>query len=227
MAEAERKRWAAVNSSMGFTLLELIISITIIGIIALIIAGATRVAFRSVDSGERRVESLERIRSSLNILNSQIQSEIPLTYDEEGSRQYYFRGGKDFLQFTTNYSLTGAERGYVLASYRVARGEHGREVLYLTENGIGMENKTETKLLDVFHEISFEYYYKDPTAEQGNWVREWTDEAVMPDKLRVHFVEGARDLSLIIPLRAKGTLAQTPVQVQGTPGVATRRIPVR
>jgi general secretion pathway protein J len=62
----------------GLTLLELIISITIIGIIILIITGAMQLSFRSVESGEKKIEALERMRSSLAVIDSQIQSEIPL-----------------------------------------------------------------------------------------------------------------------------------------------------
>src|SRR3989337_1653647 len=61
------------SRSAGFTLLDLIISITIIGIMVLIIAGATRLGFRSVDAGEKKIESLERMRSSLSLISSQIQ----------------------------------------------------------------------------------------------------------------------------------------------------------
>ena len=215
--DAQERPSVPLGSCGGFTLLELIISITIIGIIVLIISGAMRLGFRSVDAGERKVEALERIRSSLTVIDSQLQSQIPLTYDRDGSRQYYFKGGRDFVQFSTNYSLFGAERGYVLASYRVAAGEHGKEALYLSENGIGMENRTETKLLDSFDQVYFEYFYKDPTAEQGSWVQQWPDETMIPEKMRVHFVEGRRDLALIIPLRARGSLTQSPVPSQGTP----------
>ncbi len=213
---ASRITHHALRSGSGFTLLELIISITIIGIMVLIIAGATRLGFRSVDAGEKKIESLERIRSSLSLISSQIQSEIPLTYDENGSRKYYFKGSRDSMQFPTNYSLAGEERGYVLVSYRVITGDRGKQVLYLTENGIGMENRIETKLLDVFDEIYFEYFYKKPAAEQGNWVQQWTDETAIPEKVRVHFVEGANDLAMIIPMRSRGSLTQRPSAALGT-----------
>lgn len=211
MRETEgRASLQQARGERGFTLLELVISITLIGIIVLIISGAMRLGFRSVDSGEKKIEYLERMRSTLSLINSQVQSEIPLTFDEEGSRKYYFKGDRDSLSFPTTYSLTGGERGYVLAAYRVIPGDRGKQILYLKESGIGMSNGTETKLLDVFDAISFEYFYKEPTAEQGNWVPQWTNETLMPDKIRVHFVEGAKDLALIIPMRAKGSLTQAP-----------------
>jgi general secretion pathway protein J len=209
--------------SSGFTLLELVISITIIGIIVLIITGATRLAFRSVDAGEKRIEYLERMRSSLWLLNSQIQSEIPLTIDDNGSRKYFFTGNRTFLQFPTNYSLVGGNRGYVLAAYQVASGDRGKKILSMTESGIGMGGGIETRLLDVFDEISFEYFYREPAAEQGTWVQEWTDETSTPEKIRVHFADRSGSFSLLIPMRARGSLAQKPALTQDSSSSANTR----
>ena len=197
------------RSQKGFTLLELIISITLLGIIVLIVTSASRLGFRSVDAGERKIESLERLRTSLNIIESQIQSEVPLTYaQDDGSRKYYFKGNRTSLQFSTNSSLLSGQRGYVLASYSVVQDQQGKQALYVSENCVGVENKTETKLLDGFDEIYFEYFYKDPTAEQGTWVFDYPDDVSMPEKVAVHMVQKARDLSLIIPMRTPGSLAQ-------------------
>ena len=204
----ESKRLKIFNiDEAGFTLLELTISIALIGIIVLIIAGAMRLGFRSVDSGEKKIESLERMRASLNIIDSQIQSEMPLTYDDEGVRKFYFKGERKFMQFATNYSIWGGEKGYVVAAYKVESGDNGKEVLYVSENIIGIEGKRDTKLFDNFETIYFEYFFKDPTEEEGEWVDQWTDEKVnIPEKIKLHLVEGTRDLSMIIPFRARGPL---------------------
>src|SRR4030042_3127635 len=126
-----------------------------------------RLGSRSVASGEERIESLERIRTSLNIIDSQIQSEIPLTYiDEDSNKKYYFKGEKEFMQFTTNYSIWGGEKGYVTATYKVEAGENGKQILYATEKIIGLEGERSTKLFDTFENIFFEYFYKDPAEEE-------------------------------------------------------------
>ena len=192
----------------GFTLIELIISIAILGIIILIITGALRLGFRSVESGEKKIEAHERIRSSLAIIDSQIQSEIPLTYDDEGERKYYFLGERGFMQFASNYSIWGMGQGYVIATYIVETGENGKQVLNATENTVGVENTRTTRLFDTFDTIYFEFFYKDPTEEEGMWVDEWADEFSMPERIRIHLVEGMRDFSMIIPMRARGSLAQ-------------------
>jgi general secretion pathway protein J len=197
------------NSRMGFTLIELTISIAIISILVLIIFGAMRLGYRSFDSGEKKIESYERLRASLNIIDSQIQSEIPLTYfDEDGNRKYYFEGNRESMQFTTNYSIWGGDKGYVIATYKVEPGDNGKQILYASENIIGIDFKRDTKLFDSFETIYFEYFFKDPAEEEGKWVDQWTDDVNIPEKIKLHLVENARDLVLIIPFRSTGVMTQ-------------------
>jgi len=194
-----------LDSRKGFTLLELVVSIALMGIIILIIGGAMRLGARSIESGEKRIEVLERIRSSFNIVDSQLQSSLPLTYEDNAEYKYYFKGEREFMQFATNYSIWGGEKGYVVTAYTVKEGERGKEILYASENIIGMGGTRETKLFDTFERIYFEYFYKGPTDEVGAWVDQWKDNTMIPEKVRLHLIEGARDLSLIIPLRVKGS----------------------
>jgi len=192
----------------GFTLIELIISIAIIGIILLIITGAMQLGFRSVESGERKIEAHERMRSSLAIIDSQIQSEIPLTYDDEGDRKYYFLGERGFMRFASNYSIWGMGRGYVIATYTVERDENGKQVLNATENTVGVDNAQTARLFEAFDMIYFEYFYRDPTREEGEWVEEWTDEFTIPEKVKIHLVKDSQDFSMIIPVRSRGSMVQ-------------------
>jgi hypothetical protein len=169
-----------------------------------------RLGYRSVDAGERKIESLERMRVSLTLIDSQIQSEIPLTIDENGSRKYYFKGEKGTLLFPSNYSLWGGQMGYVVVTYSVIPDARGKQTLWISESIIGAENKNETKLFESLDEISFQYFYKGPTDQEGSWVEQWTDTTDIPEKVSVRLVQGTRELSLIIPMRARGSLARQP-----------------
>lgn len=196
----------SVNSQKGFTLLELTISITMLALIVLIIAGTLRLGYRSIESAERKIEASERMRVSFHVIDSQIQSYIPLTYIENGERRYYFKGNKTSMQFSTNYSVWGGERGYVVSTYDVVASENNKQALLVTENVVGIELARQTKLLENFDSISFKYYYKDPTEEHGKWIEEWTDETTVPQKIKIHLSSDTGNTEMIIPLRIRTSL---------------------
>jgi len=186
----------------GFTLIELTISIALIGIIILVVAGTLRLGYRSVERGEKRIESLERIRSSLNIVDSQIQSFVPISYDDDGEKKYYFTGERGMMQFSTNYSIWGGEKGYVVATYTITTADNGKQFLSAAETIVGMGSGRETKLFTNFDTIAFAYFLRDPTEEEGKWVEQVTEDDGLPEKIALRLTEGVRDFTMVIPLRA-------------------------
>ena len=185
----------------GFTLLELVVSFAILGFIVVIVAGAMRLGVHAVDSGEKKIDSIERVRTSLNIIDSQIESEAPLTFNDDGETKLYFAGQRDSMRFATNYSIWGGESGYVVVNYKVEPDEDGKQSLSVSENVIGIDEERETKLFTGMDSIYFEYFYKGPTDENGSWVDTWTEDTLVPEKVKLHLVKGREDFSIIIPMR--------------------------
>jgi general secretion pathway protein J len=198
-----------LNRVAGFTLLELIISITLVAIIVLIISVAANLGYRSFNAGEKKMNAVERLRSSLTIIDAQIQSGVPLTLEEGGVKQYYFAGEQDSLKFSTNYSIWGGQRGYVIVNYRVDTDDRGKRTLFASEYKVGMENQKETKLLEGFDEITFDYYKQDATEEEGEWITQWVDEEMMPIRIRINLVRGSNSLSYIMPVRVGGAIGES------------------
>jgi hypothetical protein len=196
--------------------LELLISIAIIGIMIFILMAVLRLGFRTVGSGEKKMDSLERARTSLNIIDAQVQSGFPLTYEENGEKLNVLQGSRESLELATNYSIWEGEKGYVIVSYQVIETTGGKKALTVSEKAIGHANKQSLILLDLFDDLYFEYYYRDPTEEEGKWVDQWTEKTLSPEKIRLHLVNGKKDLAVIFPLRAGGgrplSLVQSPIQ---------------
>ncbi|HME46399.1 MAG TPA: prepilin-type N-terminal cleavage/methylation domain-containing protein [Syntrophorhabdales bacterium] len=254
----------------GFTLLELIISISMLVIIIVIISAAMNIASRSIAAGEKKVEALERLRTSLSIMNAQIQSATPLTYSDQGdhatqgtkttqgtgtvqgaqgvqgvqnaqagqgtqatqgaqaiqgaqptqgtgtvqgaqgaqpvqvTQKTYFTGNRTSLQLSTNYSIWGGQKGYVVVTYRVETDPSGKRALYATEHMVGIEASKQTKLLDGFDDIGFEYFQKGLTVgEPGTWVQDWTTDTAIPSKIRVYLLSGSKERLIILPIRTR------------------------
>jgi len=193
----------------GFTLLELMISFALMGLLAVIIASALRVSLGAVERADTIVEGLERMRTSINIINSQIQSQIPLTYEEDGERRYYFKGDNVSLQMSTGYSIWNGQSMCVVR-YEVVSDDENKKTLKAYEHLIrpsdtpGSGDMMETELLSGADEIGFEYFYKGPTDEHGEWVDEWPEEDALPDKIRLNISYNGAGFSMVIPVRTTG-----------------------
>lgn len=199
----------ATGSARGFTLLELLISIALVLSVVLIASEAMRLGQRSIASGDRKVERLERLRTTVSVLDAQIQSAVPLTYEEDGVKQYHFRGDAETLRLATNHSLWGAEKGYVVASWRVERGADGRASLFLKEQIVGTDGTREARLLEGLDEMSFAFFQRGLTDETDRWVEDWHDATDLPRKVRILMASGSWKMALVVPMRATGTLAPT------------------
>jgi type II secretory pathway component PulJ len=213
-----RKRGRAAFE-LGFTLLELLIAIMLLVIIIVLMMGAMRMGARSVVAGERRMDMQERYRTVLSIVDAQIQSQSPLTFQEEGgNKKYYFRGDRKNLRFATNYSIWGGQRGYVIAEYWVEADNSGQEILYAAEQSPGGSGRRNTRFLAA-NQISFEYFQKNPAEEQGKWVESLTDGNVVPEKIRLNLLQEKRTLSVMFPVRVGGL---TMALQGGTPAAANQ-----
>jgi general secretion pathway protein J len=188
----------------GFTLLEMLLAITVFTVIVVIIGGAMRLGYRSADKGERKIEYAERLRRSVEILEGQIQSSLPLVVKEDAQTKAYFSGGKKTLTLATNYSVRDGRRGYIVAEYTVRGDQSGKESLFLSERPVGAETGSEALLLKDCDSVEFGYLEKGLTEEEGKWVEEWSNDEVGPERIRVSIKLRDWGYSIVIPVRVGG-----------------------
>jgi general secretion pathway protein J len=187
----------------GFTLMELLISMTLFLLVVIILGGALRLGFRSISVGEKKIDVLERFRSSFGIITKQLHSALPLTYDEDGVKKYYLKGDAANLQFATSRSLWGEEKGCVIVSYRLEPGDEGQRILYASERSAGSEEVKEVKLFDDLKALSFSYFGREAMEEDGKWTEEWPDNTRYPERVRVNLSRDQGEAKLLIPLYAR------------------------
>ena len=187
----------------GFTLMELLISMTLFLLVVVILGGALRLGFRSISAGEKRIDVLERFRSSFEIITNQLHSAVPLTYEEDGAKKYYLKGDATNLQFATSQSLWGGEKGCVIVSYRLEPGDEGQRILYASERSAGSEEAQEVKLFDDLKALSFSYFSREAMEEDGKWTEEWPDNTQYPERVRVNLSRDQGEAKLLIPLYAR------------------------
>ena len=99
----------ALRTSSGVTLLELLISMTILALIFVTVLGAVRVGSKSWESGERRAEENQRTRTLFDTLARELTMIYPLRVKDQDKDVVAFRGNADSLMFATLPQSYGAE----------------------------------------------------------------------------------------------------------------------
>lgn len=205
----------------GFTLLEMIVSLSILAAIAAFIVVAFRLTGHSLTRGEEAASRMARLRAGMGILERGIRSADPaavLTF--EGIPLPYFRGELRKLRFLSAgapSSLSGG--GFRLLSFYGDESEHASLGLLLSEaspmraEGVadweGAENPR--VLLSGASEVTF-LFSQGPTDEgKWEWVEEWDsrEKKRLPAAVRVEFVTesegGPQKSALVVPLPAGGS----------------------
>ena len=178
------------SKSSGFTLLELLISLTIIGLILVIVFGALRIGARAWEKGEKDVETHQIQRIVLDNMKRQVASTCLREIMSEDQKEVFFRGDRESMEFMSRLSMVPTTRsGMVCVKYVVREEDEGdkqRLMLYekdvvLLEKEKDIDDQDEADFFDLIpgaESIEFEYL-KGSEDKDGDpeWQETWD-----PDK---------------------------------------------
>ncbi len=187
----------------GFTLIEVVITLTILGFICLIIFGAFRLGLSAWERGASVKEEYQKVRIVSQLISQQVKSTVPYKIKSQKTEGDYlaFEGNAHSMKFVSALPIRGKQPGgFVYAKYEFKEegSEGGRLVLYeqkaLTKDFFAEEPKEElaVSLLEGISSARFEYYREeDPSNNQKEeWVEEWNakDEKRLPKALKMTII---------------------------------------
>lgn len=193
------RRRANPSGRTGFTLLEVIITLTILGFIVLIISGAFRLGLSAWDRGEQTREEYQRQRTATQLISRQIKSVMPYKIKTQKAEGDYlaFEGRGQSLKFVSTLSLKAARpEGLVFAIYEFKEDQEGGRLVVYEKRVVnkdffeeGPKEEEGVSVLEGLSNVRFEYYREeDPekTRSEG-WADEWNakDERELPRALRM------------------------------------------
>jgi prepilin-type N-terminal cleavage/methylation domain-containing protein len=101
------RRSAASHPSAGFTLIEVLISITLLALVAGICYAAFHLGIRAVGKGEMAVVPAQRLRAATDVLIHQVKSAVASPALIDGDTYPYFYGDKTSMSFVTEAGQLG------------------------------------------------------------------------------------------------------------------------
>jgi general secretion pathway protein J len=186
-----------IYKTTGFTLLEVIIALTILGFILLIIFGAFRLGLSAWERGESTRGEYQRMRAVTQMISHQIKSIVPYKVKTSKAEGDYlaFEGKASSLRFVSAFPIKARQpEGFVYGIYKF-REEGGSLILYeqrvLNKDLFEETPKEESgvTLLEGISKLRFEYYREgDPEKNRTEgWVEEWNakEEKELPKALKM------------------------------------------
>ena len=220
------KKSRPIQSEKGFTLLEMLVAVTIVAMIAVGLWSVFRTSLRAWSRGTVYIDASQRQRNILDMVRKQLASAYPLTAPPDPnspnpvspiSSNPIFQGTETSLHFISLNSLRFHDSpGLTLVNYEVTQGPEGAAILVEREErflGQIPDYDSETDLAGIpplfgnLTQCYFEYLSED---EEEPWVREWDaqergqlPEAVAINMAAVDTVGNARSYNIIVPIHAK------------------------
>jgi general secretion pathway protein J len=195
MATADKQRNCA-----GFTLIEVLIATTLLGVMMLLLFGSLRIGVTSWDSGEDKMARASRLFLVENFLRNHIGSALPLVEMEQvGGVASSLRGGEDWLEYVSTMPPQIRKGGlYRFRLYVAGNGRHNdlkvamrpyvaNPNALLSRAAEAAEPIEDVVLLENLGQIKFSYLRGNtPIAAsfQSTWVPEW-QQPQLPQAIQV------------------------------------------
>mgnify|MGYP000695831055 CR=1 FL=1 len=112
---------SALRNKDAFTLLELIIALSIGTVLILLVSFSIRMGFFQMERGSKWLEESHRENSALNFFSQQVSSmRVEFSLSESSGENVIFNGDSDRIMFVTPISLEKRYGlGLMIASYYV------------------------------------------------------------------------------------------------------------
>lgn len=173
-------RWICAKQK-GFTLLEILIAMTILSLIAVIIGASLRLGIRAWERGEADIESSQNIRFFVERLSQQIKSAYPYQMQIDGEKAIAFQGKSDSIFFVTS-SVRDNEGGLKWFSYFVKDGSLTVQEGMLPDKKVMEKISEDGEVLDLnISELKFGYF----SSEKKEWKESWDSKTELPGAVKI------------------------------------------
>ena len=169
------------RKEQGFTLLELLISLTILTMVTVIIGAGLRLAMNAWEKGDIETDETQRLRILSSMFSQQLKSVFPYTIEIDSEQVIVFEGDKNSILFVTTTD------DILYGGLKWIRYDYKDKTLYYKEGLLPdkelIDNiEGDEEILDSeIGEVTFEYF----VAHADEWRESWDFNDSLPDAVKI------------------------------------------
>lgn len=191
----------------GFTLLELVVAITLMGLVLVVLYGGLRLGLNGTDSGERRAEATHRLRLVQEFIRRQLAQSMSLYRpDERQEPAVVFAGRPNVIEFVAPMLEQLGQGGLYQVRIGIDDGRLWmRWRLYRADENAADEER-ETVLLEGVTAGEWAYFgpERDDDQERPRWRPDWTSTERRPLLVRLNLARRGEPWPDLVTALAEG-----------------------
>lgn len=188
---------ATPRAVKGFTLLEILIGTTLLGVMMLLLFSSIRMGIRVWDAGESRASEVDQLLTIHNFIRDQLTRSRPVLDDFSGDEtEFSFSGTKDSLGFVSMLPNSAGRGGMHFYKLKVDEKDGVKHLMLELKPFYPVLEGEESKIEDVrlisgIEEIELSYFGVDTDfggeddEDEGQWYDEWVDKEAMPQLVKL------------------------------------------
>ena len=208
---------AEVAAMAGFTLLETLVGLTLLGVMLILIYSSLNIGLRAWDTGEKRVSEASHQRVVQSFLRRELNQIFPVRWRGIPESKIAFEGTRDELKFVTTQTLGAAVRegglqwGHLYVADDQAPGGERRRTLFIKRSAFnlqagdwdGLDAAKPIALIAGVKAFEIGYYGAESEVADPQWTTDWSNPFRMPQLIKITVqVDNGRDVPpLIVSLR--------------------------
>jgi general secretion pathway protein J len=166
----------------GFTLVELIVAITILSLVTLIIGNGFRLGMDAWSKGEAEAGATQRFRVLSGLMSQQLASAYPYTVEVEDEKVALFNGESDSVLFVTTIAKP-PYGGFKWIRYSFKEGTFFLKEGILPDKDFEKNIKGDEDIVDSeIGEMKLTYF----SIDDGDWKDSWDYAENLPGAVKVN-----------------------------------------
>jgi general secretion pathway protein J len=192
----------------GFTLVELLLAITLMSILLGLTYSGLRAASRSTQRGEIILAAAGEMRAAHQFVRRQLNQMMPLTFamaDDASGARIVFAGNEQAIQFVSPMPGYLGSGGPQVQLLELANSENGGSVLQISHALLQtyMEgnpfDREPVVLLENIQSAGFEFMGRDEQGGLTGWMPSWEQVEVLPVAVRLSVEFSEEDVQMYWP----------------------------
>ena len=184
-------RQHSVSRQAGFTLLELLVAIVLLGLIATLLLSGLQLGTASRDRVAQTSGALEDYRVIDTFLRRRLTAILPFVAGLQGDlATVRFTGEEQTMQFLVASVFRDETRGVRELSVAVDGASNRKSLVALdapwrADSAVNASPPARYVLLEAIAAASFSYYGANPAHSEPGWHRQWRNATGLPDLIRI------------------------------------------